>query len=174
MIPKVPKNYEEFDRLLEAVGKNIAVVEELNRELDRIGLGIRKRIKNLKEKIISEAENVLVFSEIYRQELTEKGKHKTSKRPSSELGWRKTPPAVQIKNLNYVVEQLKKIGLSDFIITKEQPDKRMILKNPEVIEKLKGVKISKGAEMFFVRPRGASTEIIIVKGTTKFQAIRKK
>ena len=74
------------------------------------------------------------------------------------MGWRTSPPAVQIKDVEDVIKRIKKLGLVDFIRTKETIDKPAMLKNPEKAKSVQGVSITQNEE-FFVKPAELKVEV---------------
>ncbi len=91
--------------------------------------------------------------------MTEQGKKKTVELPTGIFGWRTTPPSVSLKNVKKVMEELKKLGLTQFIRIKEEINKEAILREPDVAKHVKGILITQHEE-FVVKPVEVQVEII--------------
>jgi len=91
--------------------------------------------------------------------------------PTGDVFWRMTPPSCLIRNVENVIAQCKALGLDNFIRVKEEPNKTAMLREPEVAEQIKGVKITQKEE-FVVRP--SEVEIEISQDTKKLKKVLKK
>lgn len=159
----IPSNLEEAAEFVGRIGKE-------QRKIDRIRNEFNEAVEKLKSKYILETqaheanisqlvEGLFIFAESHRDELTEKGKKKTIELPTGIFGWRMTPPAVSLKNVEQVLSELMKRGLKQFIRLKPEVDKKAMLREPEIAKTIKGVTISQ-SEQFIVKPSELEVKII--------------
>jgi len=111
------------------------------------------------EKVSQLVEGLFAFAEAHRDELTDHGKRKTVEVPTGIFGWRMTPPAVKLRDVESILESLKALKLERFIRTKEEVDKEAMLKEPEVAGTVKGVSIGQH-EDFVAKPSELKVEIV--------------
>jgi phage host-nuclease inhibitor protein Gam len=151
----VPKSREEAARFIAEIGAAKRAIEReeglLAQRIDRLKERSREVVAPSEKRIAELFSGLYAFAEAHRKELTEDGKRKTAVFPTGELGWRFTPPAVSIRGVEKVLEQLKTLGLNRFIRTKEEIDRDAMLRESDTAGKLKGVTIKKREE-FFVKP----------------------
>jgi len=152
---QVPQNLGEATKFLGNIGEMKREIEEikngLNREVEELKNQATKKIEPLVANIQSLFEGLYAYAESRRSELTNNGKIKTVSVVSGDFGWRITPPAVSIKNVEKVLKELRAQGLSDFIRIKEEVNKEAILADPEIALEVPGVKITRQEE-FFAKP----------------------
>ncbi|WP_341276109.1 host-nuclease inhibitor Gam family protein [Actinobacillus equuli] len=84
--------------------------------------------------------------------LTKNGKQKTGYFNTGEVQWRQNPPSVRVTKAEQVIENLKLLGLTQFIRTKEEINKDAILLEPETAQTVAGITIRTGTEEFVVKP----------------------
>ena len=158
----VPKNLEEAARFLAEIGQE-------QRATDKIRSGLNAKVDELKAKAMADdephqkkisqlVEGLFAYAEANRAELTDGGKRKTVEVPTGTFGWRMTPPAVKLRDVELILESLKSLKLERFIRTKEEIDKEAILKEPNVATTVKGVSISQHEE-FVAKPSELEVEI---------------
>ena len=102
-------------------------------------------------------EAVRIWCEAHRVKLTREGRTKTAKFGAGEVSWRIRPSRVVVRGEGIVIETLKKLGLKQFIRTKEELDKTAILAEPAGISGIKGLSISAG-EDFVIKPFASELE----------------
>jgi len=163
LVTAVPKSLEEASQFLLKIAEEQRIVEkiqsELNAQVDKLKAEAMESMREHQERITALADGIYIYAEGHREELTEEGKRKTIRVPTGIFGWRITPPAVSLKNVKLVLENLKKLNLERFIKVKEEPDKEAMLREPELAEKIKGVSIIQREE-FVVKPSEIEIEII--------------
>jgi len=142
----VPYNLSGAAEFLSQIGKEQRAIDtiqlELNNKIDELKLEAMNKVKSHREKINQLVEGLFAWADVYRDELTEKGKRKTVELPTGIFGWRMTPPAVSLRNVKKILETIKALGLTQFIRTKEEINKEAMLKEPDVAKKIRGVSIS--------------------------------
>lgn len=144
------------------VAEHIAKIGEKQRELLRLETEIndiiaqatnerKDEIELLQLQIESLQMSVQIWCEANREQLLKKGL-KTANLITGEVSWRMRPPSVRLYKADVVLETLKKLGLSRFIRTKEEPNKDAILADPKAVENIKGISIISGVEDFIITP----------------------
>lgn len=109
------------------------------------------------DKIKELSQGVQTYCEAHRGELTREGKTKTAKLAAGEVSWRTRPPSVAIRGMAAVVDALKKLKLTQFLRVKEEVDKDAVLKDPAVVDHVKGIAISQ-KEDFVIKPFATEIE----------------
>ncbi|ENU1338198.1 host-nuclease inhibitor Gam family protein [Escherichia coli] len=56
------------------------------------------------------------------------------------------------RDVEGVIEMLRRMGLERFIRTKEEVNKEAVLAEPDAVKGIAGIKVNKGAESFYVEP----------------------
>ncbi|MBU2219656.1 host-nuclease inhibitor Gam family protein [Patescibacteria group bacterium] len=160
----VPKSLDEAAQFLAQIGKEQRATDEiksgLNAEVDELKAKAMADSEPHQEKVSRLVEGLFAFAEAHRDELTENGKRKTVEVPTGTFGWRMTPPAVKLRDVEAILENLKSLKLKRFIRTKEEVDKEAMLKEPDVAKTVKGVSISQH-EDFVAKPSELEVEIAI-------------
>lgn len=144
------------DQVVEA----IAEIGRRQRERTRIETAMNDAIAVIKqqhetlalpegEKIRALAEGVQAWCEAHRAELTG-GVRKTVVLASGEVRWRMTPPKVEIKGVEAVLELLRARGLNEFIRSKDEPNKEAMLADQATATSVAGVKIKQHEEFVIV------------------------
>ena len=158
----VPKSLDEAAKFLAEIGQE-------QRATDKIRSGLNAAVDKLKDKAMSDdaphqekisqlVEGLFSYAEAHRDELTDGGKRKTVEVPTGTFGWRMTPPAVSLRDVESILENLKALKLKRFIRTKEEIDKEAMLKEPDVAKTVKGVSIGQHEE-FIAKPAELEVEI---------------
>lgn len=146
----------------EQVAENIAKIGEKQRELLRLETEIndivaqatnarKDEIELLQLEIESLQMSVQIWCEANREKILKKGL-KTANLITGEVSWRMRPPSVRLYKADVVLETLKKLGLNQFIRTKEEPNKDAILADPKAVQDVKGITIVSGVEDFIIAP----------------------
>lgn len=168
---QVPQSLEELDKWVAQVGS-------LQRDLQRIAIGLSAQVavrqaraaaqaSPLEQRMAELVDGISAYAESHRDELTDGGKRRIAKMRSGEVGWRLTPPAITLPDdVKAFLALLKRRGLQRFIRTKEEVDKLAMLKEPKVAKKLKGVTIGQREE-FIIKP--AKLQVAIIAGHGEIQ-----
>lgn len=158
----VPKSLDEAAEFLRQIGEEQrttdAIQSDLNAEVDELKAKAMSDAEPHQKKISQLVEGLFAFAETNRDELTDSGKRKTVELPTGIFGWRMTPPAVSLHNVEAILKSLKSLKLDRFIRAKEEVDKEAMLKEQEVAKTVKGVSISQHEE-FIVKPTELEVEI---------------
>lgn len=95
---------------------------------------------------------IQTWCEAHRAELTRDGKVKTANLVTGEVQWRQRPPSVTLRMADFVIEQLRNLGLSRFVRVKEEVNKEAILAEPEAVSGITGITLKTGVEDFVITP----------------------
>jgi len=150
------------------VVRGIAEIGDLQRQRSRIEAAMNDEMAMVKERHEAEAQplgeriaqltqGVQMWCDVNRDALTRGGKVKTAQLPSGEISWRTTPPKVAIAGVVAVIDCFRRLGLGQFIRTKEEINKEAILAEPEKVAMIKGIKITQKEE-FVIKPFETSLE----------------
>lgn len=169
---RVKTNAAEFipaDR--HQVDAAIAQIGEAQRARENLTVCMNAELAEIKRKYEEEAaphaavistmqKGIQIYCEANRMDLTKDGRTKTVRFGAGEVSWRMRPRAVTIRGAEAVVKLLKKLGLTDFVRTKEEVDKTKILAAPDaeaLLEGVTGISIGQG-EDFVVKPFASEIE----------------
>jgi phage host-nuclease inhibitor protein Gam len=145
---------KEIAELERVANSTIARYEQKMRTAQQHAVAI---LTPLNDRMTELFKGLVAFATAHRKELLPDGR-KTVDLGTGSMGWRTTPPAVQIKDVEDVIKRIKKLGLVDFIRTQETIDKPAMLKNPEKAKSVQGVSITQNEE-FFVKPAELKVEV---------------
>lgn len=95
---------------------------------------------------------IQTWCEAHRDELTRDGKVKTANLVTGEVQWRQRPPSVTVRMTDFVIEQLRNLGLARFVRVKEEVNKEAILAEPAAVAGVAGIHIKTGVEDFVITP----------------------
>jgi phage host-nuclease inhibitor protein Gam len=129
----------------------------LNDEIARITQGYEPKLKALAEAINVLHGGIQTWCEAHRSELC-KGDSKTANLITGEVSWRVRPPSVRITGVDSVLDTLKRMGLHQFVRTKDEPNKEAMLNDKDAVRGIAGITIVSGVEDFVVTPFEADTE----------------
>ncbi|MDD6911069.1 host-nuclease inhibitor Gam family protein [Actinobacillus minor] len=147
---------EETELLIKELGDKQRelqrVVTQQNDEIAAITEQYAGTISGLKEEVESRITAIQAWCENNRDDLTKGGKQKTGYFNTGEVQWRQNPPSVRVLKADQVIENLKLLGLTQFIRTKEEINKDAILLEPETAQTVAGITIKSGVEEFVIKP----------------------
>ncbi len=159
----IPQNIYEASTFLTYIEREQRKIDKIQDDLDQqICLLENRKIKEIEmhqEKIQKLVENLFIFAEKNRQELTQNGQQETVKLPNGWFGWGLVPPIVLINNTKDVINKLKYAGLKRFIKIKEEINEKAILKETSLAKTIKGIRI-KQYKKFIVKPLKSEEEIV--------------
>ncbi len=158
----VPKSLDEAAEFLAQIGEEQRATDkirsDINTKVEKLKAKAMADVKPYQEKISQLVEGLFAYAEAHRNELTDGGKRKTVEVPTGTFGWRMTPSAVSLRDVESILKSLKSLGLERFIRTKEEVDKEAMLKEPDVASTVKGVSVSQREE-FIAKPTELEVEI---------------
>lgn len=163
----------EVEDALRRIGQNIRERQTLYNEFNDWAEEEKANLEKSAKKLEGENETLLLgiyaYAEDHRLELTSGGKTKTISFAAGEVSWRMTPLGIKLsRKIADIISELKAKKLFQLLRIKEEIDKEMILKNPEVVSGIKGISTQQH-EVFSVKPAG--TEDVM---TEKIKTLRSK
>jgi phage host-nuclease inhibitor protein Gam len=147
-IKKLGDLQRDFVRLQADMNDAIAAITET----------AQPELKALQERINTLQQGVQTYCEAHRDDLTNSGKVKSANFVTGEVNWRQRPPSVRITGAEAVVETLKRMGLSRFVRTKDEPNKEAMLNEQDAVRGIAGIAIVSGVEDFVITPFEANAE----------------
>ncbi|MFQ1050200.1 host-nuclease inhibitor Gam family protein [Avibacterium paragallinarum] len=123
-----------------------------NDELAAITEKYAPKITALQEQMKPLQKAIEVWCEANRAELTQNGKTKTGSFNTGEVQWRQRPPSVSIRKADEVLARLRALGFTQFIRTKEEPNKEAMLAEPNIASTIAGITIKTAVEDFLIKP----------------------
>lgn len=143
---------QDFIRTIGDKSRELSRLETtMNDEIAEITNDYAEKINPLKLEIEQLTGAVQIWCEANRSKLLEKGL-KTANLITGEVSWRIRPPSVNIRGKEAVIEKLKSLGLTQFIRTKEEPNKEAMLEDVTAVKDVKGITIVSGVEDFIINP----------------------
>jgi phage host-nuclease inhibitor protein Gam len=168
VVVNIPKDLHEAAFFLAQIGEaeraSLVVQANLNAQVDTLKASAIAAVKPHQVRMKELLEGLYIFAERNRTELTEGGKRKSVELPTGIIGWRMTPPSVELEGVENIIESLKTLKLERFIRTKEEVNKEAMLREPEIATTVQGVTITQKEE-FMAKP--AQLEVEIVTRATK-------
>ncbi len=140
-----------------------------NARIGKIQAELAAETAPLQQELDDLAEGLNLYATAHRFELTEGGKVQSAEFGTGRLGWRTTPPRVEIRGLDKVIEWIKSRRLKLFLRAKLEVNKEAMLADPERAETVPGVSIVQD-EIFYVWPDEFDAEIELAKSRLKRKA----
>lgn len=142
---------------------HIARLGDIQRRLARIQADYGDKAAALKAEaeaeaapLKAEAEDIQTrvqgWCEANRDALTRGGKVKFADLTTGKVTWRNLPPKVSIRGVERVLEECRRLGLTQFIRTKLEPNKDVMLAEAALAATLPGVHIGSEGEEFAIEP----------------------
>ena len=154
LVVAVPKTQAEAEQLLGDIGRMQRVVSgielRMNDQLSEIKTAHEQEAQPYNAEIDAAFAALHAWAEAHREELLRAG-GKTAHLATGDLSWRRTPPSVRVTKPDVVVEALKRLGLGDFVRTKEEVNKEAVLADPSAVKAVKGITVTQREE-FVARP----------------------
>ncbi len=156
----VPKTRPEAEQLLADIGRlqrSVTGIEcRMNDRLAEIKAKYEQEAQPLNSELDAKFQALHAWAEGHREELL-RGGGKTVHLATGDLSWRRTPPSVRITKAPVVLEALRRLGLKDFIRTKEDVNREAILADPTAVKGVKGISVSQREE-FVAKPYESEIE----------------
>ena len=152
-----PQTREEVSRDIRTLGdiqrEALRLDPAMNDEVAEITARYTPQIENLKKEIKVLFKGIQDWCKTNRDELTNGGKTKTANLTTGTVSWRLGNPSCSVsRDVEGVIEMLRRMGLERFIRTKEEVNKEAVLAEPDAVKGIAGIKVNKGAESFYVEP----------------------
>lgn len=149
-----PASREQAEALLKQIGELQREITRreaaMNDEIAQLKARYQQEVTPLNEDIEAQFQGLHAWAEANKGELLT-ARLKSVKMGTGEIGWRTNPPKVVIRGAETVVENLKRLGLAEFVRVREEPNKEAILNDPQRVEGVKGITITQDEE-FYVKP----------------------
>lgn len=150
----VPQSRDDINVAISRIGvaqrERARIQADMNDEMAKIKLRYEEEAKPFSTEIESLSRGVQIWCEAHRNELTRDGKVKFCNFAAGEIKWRMRPPRVTIRAAENVLETLRRLNLTRFIRTKEEPNKDAMLAEPDVVSGLAGVKFEQKEDFVIV------------------------
>lgn len=139
-------------------------IAELNATLDSNSAAVDAHVAELHERLAQQSQPIRAeidrltagiqgYCETRRGDLTKGGKAKMFKFATGTVQWRKGRVRVEIDGDEaWMIDQLKALGLSQFVRLTEALDKVAILKSPQRIAGVPGLRVVEAPETISVEP----------------------
>lgn len=142
LIASMGEAQRELARLQANYGDQAAVLKaEYEAKAQEIGAAIQDQVTRIQG-----------WCEANRLDLTQDGKVKFADFATGKVQWRSLPPKVTIRGVEKMLEEARRLGLTQFIRTKLEPNKDVMLAEPALAQTLPGVTIASAGEEFAVEP----------------------
>jgi phage host-nuclease inhibitor protein Gam len=160
--PQLPSNLAEASVALELIGhlfrEAIALSAETDEKIAEIRAATDKAIRPLQEKAGQCFKDLQAFAEANRAELTESGKQKTVRLATGTMSWRDDPPSVRVEDKEAAIKDAQRRRLQRFLRPKVELDKKAMLAEPQVAQRITGVTIVR-EEKFSVKPENSALDL---------------
>ena len=150
---------ESRDQVVEAIAEigrrrreRAKIETDMNAELAYVRQRYEEQAQPHTDAIKGLSAGVEAYCAAHRPELTDGGKSKTAHLASGDVHWRQNPASVEIRSQDTVLGTFRRLGLTQFIRTKDEVNKQAILADPEAARGIKGITIKKGKEEFEIEP----------------------
>lgn len=161
---QVPQNREEVSKAILEIGnlqrERIRIETAMNDEIAAVKARFEALAEPHKASIVSMSDGIKIWCAAHRAELTQHGKVKTHNFAGGEVRWRMTPPKVIIKGAEVALAALKRLGLGQYIRTKEEISKEAILADENFAATVPGISITQ-AEEFVIVPFETTLEEVV-------------
>lgn len=142
LIAAMGDRQRELARLQADYGDKAAVLKaDYEAKAQEIGAVIQEQVTRIQG-----------WCEANRNDLTQDGKVKFADFATGKVQWRSLPPKVTIRGVEKMLEEARRLGLTQFIRTKLEPNKDVMLAEPALAQTLPGVSIGSAGEEFGVEP----------------------
>lgn len=152
----VPQDRAEAEDWIRQIGEQrrevIRIEAAMNDELAVVKAGFEDQATPYREDIEALVEGVQAWAVANRDKLTQNGKRQSAELGTGSITWRQLPPKVTLRKVSNVIENLKKLGLTRFLRTKEEVNKDAMLAEPDAARLVPGVSIGSAGETFTVEP----------------------
>lgn len=117
----------------------------LKAEVEAVAIPLSEEIEDIRARVQG-------WCEANRNVLTQGGKVKFAALATGEVKWRLLPPKVSIRGVEAFLEECRRLGLTQFVRTKLEPNKEVMQAEAALARTLPGVTIGSEGEEFIVEP----------------------
>ncbi|EBP4179775.1 host-nuclease inhibitor protein Gam [Salmonella enterica subsp. diarizonae] len=152
-----PQTRDEVSRDIRKLGDEqreaIRLEAAMNDEIAEITERYTPQIEAHKKCIKALFKGISDWCKTNRDELTNGGKTKTANLTTGNVSWRLGTPSCSVsRDVEGVIEMLRRMQLDRFIRVKEEVNKEAVLAEPDAVKGIAGIKVNKGSESFYVEP----------------------
>lgn len=151
----VPQDRDQADISIAEIGRlqreRQRIEADMNDEIAAIKKKYEEQAQPINEKIKQLSEGVQIWCEANRITLTNNNKVKFAQMPSGKVNWRTRPPKVNLRKKDQIIDDCKRMGLTQFVRTSEDVNKEAMLAEQDLARTLNGVSITQG-EDFVITP----------------------
>ena len=151
----VPQTREEAIEAIAAIGRH-------QRERQRLEAAMNEELAAVRARHEAEAaphtaaidglsHAVEVWADANRALLTRHGRTRSAKLAGGDIGWRLSPPAVEVEGEAAVLEELQRRGLQRFVRVRESLNREAVLHEPEAVADVPGIEVVQH-EVFVIKP----------------------
>ncbi len=155
-ISRVPQSREDAVWAVGRIGtlrREIARHKATADETVRVaGETLEAATAELMSELTEHEKGLQTWCEANRLALTAEGKVKYHDFGTGRINWRLRPPKVSIRGAEAVIEACKKLGLTQFLRTKEEINKEAMLADADKARTVAGVTITSEGEDFVIEP----------------------
>lgn len=161
-LPQWPHDLVEATAVLDLIGhlyRNAVVLSaEADEKIAKIRAEADAAIRPLQEKAGQCFKDLQTFAEANRAELTEDGEQKTVRLATGTMSWRDDPPSVRVEDKEAAIKDATRRRLRRFLRPKVELNKRAMLADPLVAQRIAGVTIVQG-ETFYIKPEKSTDDL---------------
>lgn len=125
---------------------------DMNDALAKITVAFQPELEAYQTQANVLQQGIQTWCEANRHALTDGGKVKTANLVTGDVAWRQRPPSCQVRGQDAVIDTLKRLGLAQFVRTKEEVNKEAVLNEPDAVRGVAGLTVVTGVEDFVVTP----------------------
>ena len=169
MIPESKEDASEFVRRIGNLKRRISIsIADAETKIAEIQKAAADAINGPAEVIQDLLDGLFVFFETNSPELTEDGSRRSVDLVTGTIGERKSPWKVELKGTEEVLAELHRLGIANFIRTKEEVNKEAMLAseaNRNLAATVKGVSVVR-EDTFFVKPNELGEDVTRLRKIT--------
>lgn len=147
---------EETEQLIARMGDQQRQRQRIQADYGDKAARLKEGVEQEVQPIDVEIEDIMVrvqgWCEANRNSITQGGKVKFANFATGEVKWRSLPPKVGIRGVEKMLEEARRLGLTQFIRTKLEPNKEVMLAEAALARTLPGVTIGSEGEEFGIEP----------------------
>ncbi len=152
---EIPQTREQCAAMIKRLGDAQRQFEASRAEMNTAIADITQRYQPVlafeDSEIVALQKGIQTWCEANRVSLCPKD-IKSANLVTGEVAWRIRPPSVRVTGADSVIETLRRLGLVQFIRTKDEINKDAILNDPQAVTGVAGIAIVSGVEDFVIQP----------------------
>lgn len=160
----VPQSLDECAEFIARIGeaqRQRALIEvAMNEDLAARKKAYEEQAKPFGERIAELTKGVQTWCEANRARITHDGRVKFHRFATGEVKWRLRPPSIAVRGVEAVIACLKRMGLNQFVRTKEEVNREAMLDDIDTAKTVPGVAVSQ-KEDFVVEPFETQLEEVV-------------